>query len=197
MACMIMSLPLLLFWILIHSGTSLAVQWSCLSFHRREHGFLSGQGTKIPTGGQEKKRKEKTLFHSEKRDASERVPGRKAAAAAALQSCPTLCHPIDSSPPGSPIPGILQARTLAWDAISFSDAWKWKVKVKSLSRVQLLATLWTAAHQAPQSMGFSRWEYCSGVLLPSPGGKAGDLQMEAIGCNHHKFFLSLCQEETD
>ena len=72
------------------------------------------------------------------------------------------------SPPGSPIPGILQARTLEWVAISFSNAWKWKVKVKSLSHVRLLATPWTAAHQAPPSMGFSRQEYWSGVPLPSP-----------------------------
>ena len=72
-----------------------------------------------------------------------------AAAAKSLQSCPTLFDPIDGSPPGSPVPGILQARTLEWVAISFSNAWKWKVKVKSLSRVQLLATPWTAAHQAP------------------------------------------------
>ena len=80
-----------------------------------------------------------------------------------LQSCPTLCDAIDSSPPGSPTPGILQARILEWAAISFSNAWKWKVKVKSLSRVQLLATPWTAAYQAPPSMGFSRQEYWSGV----------------------------------
>ena len=89
-------------------------------------------------------------------------PWRSAAAAAAaelLQSCPTLCDPIDGSPPGSPVPGILQAGTLEWVAISFSNAWKWKVKVKSLSRVQLLATPWTAAYQAPPSMGFSRLEY--------------------------------------
>jgi len=79
-----------------------------------------------------------------------------AAAAKSLQSCLTLCDTIDSSPPGSPVPGILQARTLEWVAISFSNAWKWKVKVKSLSRVQLLATPWTAAHQAPPSMEFSR-----------------------------------------
>ena len=91
-----------------------------------------------------------------------------AAAAELLQSCPTLCDPIDSSPPGSPVPEILQARTLEWVAISFSNAWKWKVKVKSLSRVRLLATPWTAAHQAPPSMGFSRREYWSGVPLPSP-----------------------------
>ena len=76
------------------------------------------------------------------------------AAAKSLQSYPTLCDPIDGSPPGSPIPGILQARTLEWLAISFSSAWKWKVKVKSLSHVQLFETPWTAAYQAPPSMGF-------------------------------------------
>ena len=95
-----------------------------------------------------------------------------AAAAKSLQSCLTLCDPIDSSPPSSPIPGVLQARTLKWVAISFSNAWKWKVKVKSLSRVRLLATPWTAAYQAPPSMGFSRQEYCSGVPLPSLNGPA-------------------------
>ena len=91
-----------------------------------------------------------------------------AAAAKSLQSCPTLCDPIDGSPPGSAAPGILQARTLEWVAISFSNAWKWKVKVKSLSRVWLFETPWTAAYQAPPSMGFSRQEYWSGVPLPSP-----------------------------
>ena len=91
-----------------------------------------------------------------------------AAAAESHQSCPTLCDPIDGSPPGSPISGILQAITLEWVAISFSKAWKWKVKVKSLSRVRLLATPWTAAYQAPPSMGFSRQEYWSGVPVPSP-----------------------------
>ena len=89
------------------------------------------------------------------------------AAAKSLQSCPNLCDPIDGSPPGIPVPGILQARTLEWVAISLSNAWKWKVKVKSLSRAQLLATPWIAAHQAPRSMGFSRQEYWSGVPLPS------------------------------
>ena len=89
-----------------------------------------------------------------------------AAAAKLLQSCLTLCDPIDGSPPGSPIPGILQARTLQWVAISFSNAWKWKVK--SLSRVWLSATPWTAAYQAPPSVGFSRQKYWSGVPLPSP-----------------------------
>ena len=69
-----------------------------------------------------------------------------AAAAKSLQSCPTLCNPIDGSPPGSPVPGILQATTLEWFAISFSNAWKWKVKVKSLSRVRLLSTPWIAAY---------------------------------------------------
>ena len=82
-----------------------------------------------------------------------------AAAAKSLQSCLTMCNRIDGSPPGSPVPGILQARTLEWVAISFSNAWKWEVKVKSLSRVRLLATPWTAAHQAPLSVWFSRQEY--------------------------------------
>ena len=87
--------------------------------------------------------------------------------AKSLQSCPTLCDPIDGSPPGSAIPGILQARTLEWVAISFSNTWKCKVKGKSLSRIRLLATPWTAAYQAFLSMGFSRQEYWSGVPLPS------------------------------
>ena len=91
-----------------------------------------------------------------------------AAAAKSLQSCLTLCDPIDSSPPGSSAPGILQARILEWVAISFSNAWRWKVKVKSLSPVQLWATPWTAAYRAPPSMGFSRQEYWSGVPSPSP-----------------------------
>ena len=91
-----------------------------------------------------------------------------AAAAKSLQLCPTLCDPIDSGPPGSPVPGILQARTLEWVAISFSNAWKGKVKVKSLSHVRLFSTPWSAAYQAPPSMGFSRQEYWSRVPLPSP-----------------------------
>ena len=87
-----------------------------------------------------------------------------AAAARSLQSCLTLCDPIDGSPPGSPVPGILQARTVEWVAISFSNAWKWKVKVKSLGRVRLLATPWTAAHQARERnrrgrrVGVWEWE---------------------------------------
>ena len=89
-------------------------------------------------------------------------------AAKLLQSCPTLCDPMDCSLPGFSVPGILQARTLEWVAISFSSAWKWKVKVKSLSRVRLLPTPWTAAYQTPPSMGFSGQQYWSGVPLPSP-----------------------------
>ena len=88
--------------------------------------------------------------------------------AKSLQLCLTLYDPIDRSPPGSPIPGILQARTLEWVAISFSSAWKWKVKGKSLSHVRLLVTPWTTAYQAPPSMGFSRQEYWSGLPFPSP-----------------------------
>ena len=121
---------------------------------------------------------EKVKWHSwvSIHDWHHKMPGRikaskvysaAAAAAKSLQSCPTLCDPIDGSPPGFPVPGILQARILEWVAIFFSNAWKWKVKVKSLSRVQLLATPWTAAYQAPPSMGFSRQEYWSGVRLLS------------------------------
>ena len=109
-----------------------------------------------------------SLFWSMQWERKRSLCGVAAAAAKSLQSCPTLCDPKDGSPPGSPVPGILQERTLEWVAISFSNAWKWKVKVKSLSHVRLCATLWTAAHQAPSSMGFSRQEYWSGVPLPSP-----------------------------
>ena len=107
-------------------------------------------------------------YYTEWSKPERKTPIQYAAAAKSLQLCPTLCDPIDISPPGSPVPGILQARTLEWVAVLFSNAWKWKVKVKSLSCVQLLVTPWTAAHQAPPSMGFSRQEYWSGVLLPSP-----------------------------
>ena len=96
------------------------------------------------------------------------IHGYHAAAAKSRQSCPTLCDPRDSSPPDSPIPGTLQARTLEWVAISLSDAWKWKMKVKSRSHDRLFATPWTAAYQVLPSMGFSRQEYWSGVPLPSP-----------------------------
>ena len=112
------------------------------------------------------------LLHCQAGSLSQAPPGKPhgltAAAAKSLQSCLTLCDPIDGGPPGSPVPGILQARTLEWVAISFSNAWKWKVKVKSLSHVRLVATPGTAAYQAPLSMGFSRQEYWSGVPLPSP-----------------------------
>ena len=106
-----------------------------------------------------------------------------------LQSCPTLCNPINSSPPGSSVPGILQARTLEWVAISFSNAWKWKVKVKSLSRVWLLVTPWTAAYQASPSVGFSRQEYWSGVPLPSP--MWNHIQRQNIYLLYHSNTISL------
>ena len=116
------------------------------------------------------------IAHSDNSDAAPLSPGRvlfffdvaAAAAAKSLQLCPTLCDPRDGSPPGSPIPGILQARTLEWVASSFSNAWKRKVKAKSFSCVQLFTTPWTAARQAPPSMGSSKQEYWSGVPLPSP-----------------------------
>ena len=118
------------------------------------------------------------------------------AAAKSLQSYPTLCNPIDGSPPGSPVPGILQARTLEWVAISFSNAWKWKVKVKSLNCAWLLATLWTTAYQAPPSMGFSRQEYWSGLPLPSPrhGRELSKFQgsYSKAWCSGHKpYFVGL------
>ena len=103
-----------------------------------------------------------------------------AAAAKSLQSCPTLCDPIDGSPLGSAIPGILPARTLEWIAISFSNAWKWKVKVKSLSCVRLFVTPWTAAHQTPPSMEFSRQEYWSGLPLPSPRPACSHLNFSPV-----------------
>ena len=107
-------------------------------------------------------------------------------AAKSLQSCLTLCDPIDSSPSGSPFPGVLPARTLEWVAISFSNAWKWKVNGKSLSCVRLFVTPWTAAYQAPPSMGFSRQEYWSGVPSPSPA-----IVMSMIICLfYHPFICS-------
>ena len=113
-----------------------------------------------------------------------------AAAAKSLQSCLTLRDPIDGSPPGSPVPGIFQARTLECVAISFSSAWKWKEKVKSLSHVRLLATPWTAAYQTPPSMGFSRQEYWSGVPLPSP-------ILEEVRSNLQKKLSSTSQRENE
>ena len=114
------------------------------------------------------------------------IPAAAAAAAAAksLQSCPTLCDPIDGSPPGFPIPGILQARTLEWVAISFSKAWKWKVKVNLPSRVRLLGTPWIAAYQAPPSKGFSRQEYWSGSPVPSPRGSLRCTISEQLSRQH-------------
>ena len=106
-------------------------------------------------------------------------------AAKSLQSCPTLCNPINGRPPSSPVPGILQARTLEWVAISFSNVWKWKVKVKSLSSVRPLATPWTAAYQAPPSMGFSRQEYWSGVPWPSLMNRHSPCQW-----NYHEWCMS-------
>ena len=91
-----------------------------------------------------------------------------AATAKSLQSCPTLCNPIDGCPPDSSIPGFLQVRILEWVAVSFSNAWQWKVKVKSFSHVRLFSTPWTVAYQAPLSMGSSRQEYWSGVPFPFP-----------------------------
>ena len=107
--------------------------------------------------------------------------------AKSLKSCPTLCDPIDGGPPGSPVPGILQERTLEWVAISFSNAWKGKVKAKSLSCVRLLATPWTAGYQAPPSMGFSRQEYWSGVPLPSPSQNMYTISSRSFHhhCQHH------------
>ena len=115
------------------------------------------------------------------------------AAAKSLQSCLTLCDPIDGSPPGSPAPGILQARTLEWVAISFSNALKWKVKGKSLSRVWLFTTPWTAAYQAPLPMGFSRQEYWSGVPLPSPDGQCNLGQLLHSDFCPHVFCCQVCQ----
>ena len=109
-------------------------------------------------------------------------------AAKSLQSCPTLCDPIGGSPPGSPVPGILQARTLERVAISFSNAWNWKTKVKSLSRVWLFATPWTEAYQAPPSMGFSRQEYWRGLPLPSPNQKI-TIYLKVISCEKLSFVL--------
>ena len=120
-----------------------------------------------------------------------------AAAAKSLQSCPTLWDPTDGSTPGSALPGILQTRTLEWVAISFSNTWKWKVKVKSLSCVRPSVTPWTAAFQAPLPMGFSRQEYWSGVPLPSPikdnqkEGKENQALSKALFCIYFQTLL-LC-----
>ena len=113
-----------------------------------------------------------------------------AAAAKSLQSCLTLCDPIDGSPPGSTVPGIIQARTLEWVAISFPNAWKWKVKVKTLSPVQLLVTPWTTTYQAPPSMGLSRQEYWSG--LPSLQALKSEKNTSDVFRPHSSWYLH-CQ----
>ena len=115
----------------------------------------------------------------------------KAAAAKSLQSCQTLCNPIDGSPPGSAVPGILQARTLEWVAISFSNAWKWKVKGKSLNCVRLLATPWTAAYQAPPSMGFSRQDKASWKQKPGVKTNHWHLLQKFIAKEEFWFFKEL------
>ena len=116
--------------------------------------------------------------------------GKNTAAAKSLQSCLTLCDPIDGSPPGSPIPGILQARILEWVAISFSNTWKWKVKVRSLSGVQLLAAPWTAAYQAPLSMGFSRPKSLSHLLISTQGSSPLRTSLvQPTWVNHSLFFF--------
>ena len=104
-----------------------------------------------------------------------------AATAKLLQLCPTLWDPIDGSPPGSPVPGILQARTQEWVAISFSSAWKWKVKVKSFNCVWLLATPWTAPHQAPPSIGFSRQEEWGAIAFSKTCIRIGNNDKD---CSH-------------
>ena len=112
-------------------------------------------------------------------------------AAKSLQSCPTLCDPIDGSPPGSAVPGILQAGTLEWVAMAFSNAWTWKVKVKSLSRVQLFATPWTVAHQTPLSMEFSRQEYWSFYfLLQGSSRPRNQTLISCVSCTAGGFFTT-------
>ena len=121
------------------------------------------------------------------------TPAATTAAAKSRQSCPTLCDHRDGSPPGSPVPGILQARTLEWVDISFSNAWKWKVKVKSLSCIQLPAAPLTAAYQAPPSMGFARQEYWSGMPLPSPGIALKNTNVQVLFKNHHGIRMWVCE----
>ena len=141
-----------------HGISQAILEWVTISFSRGS--FWPKDRTPVSCIGR------RILYHWATWEA--RMPLIAAAAPKSLQSCLTLCDPVDGSLPGSSVLGILQARTLEWVAISFSNAWKWKVKVKSLSRVWLLATPWTAAYQAPPSMGVSRQEYWSGVPLPSP-----------------------------
>jgi len=129
----------------------------------------------------------------------EEAEGGAAAAAKSLQSCPTLGDPIDGSPPGSAVPGILQARTLEWLAISFSNAWKWKVKVKSLSHVQPSATPWTSALQAPPSWDPPGKSFGVGCHWRCRGGYSKYTQSQILPCsqwirlckNFEKFIISL------
>ena len=126
-----------------------------------------------------------------------------AAAAKSLQLCPTLYNSIHCSPPGSPVPGILQARILEWVAISFSNARKWKVKVKLLSRVRLLATPRTPAYKVPPSMGFSRQEYWSGLPLLSPTLWADRKQQQkitlwsVISYSKQQQWIVMCNKKVD
>ena len=129
-------------------------------------------------------------FQTGPQTSSNSISWKLAAAAKLLQSCPTLCDPIDGSLPGSSIPGILQARTLEWVAVSFSNAWKWKVKVKSLSRARLSVTPWTAAYQAPPSMGFSRQEYWRWVVFPSPRDLPWPRDLTDVYCIAGGFFIA-------
>ena len=147
---------------------SLSMGFSCQEYWSGLHALLQGI---FPTQGSNLCLL--YLLHWEASSSPLGPPGKPksmiaADAAKSLQSCSTLCNPIDGSPLGSPVPGILKARTLEWVAISISNSWKWKVKVKSLSHIWLSATPWTTAYQAPPSMGFSRQEYWSGMPLPSP-----------------------------
>ena len=145
-------------------------------FHCRGQGLIPGLGTKISHATQRGQRKCIHIYiirmyvciylNRSAGDFAKRCVAAAAAAAKSLQSCPTVYVPIDGSPPGSAVPGILQARTLEWVAISFSNAWKWKVKAKTFSRVRPLGTPWTSAYQALLSMGLSRQEYRSGLPLP-------------------------------
>ena len=111
-----------------------------------------------------------------------------AAAAKSLQSHPILCDSIDGSPPGSPVAGILQAGTLEWVAISFSNAWK-EVKVKLLSHVWIFEAPWTAAYQTPPSMEFSKREYWSGLPLPSLEWEYNHYSFSLL---EHNCFTMLC-----
>ena len=136
-----------------------AEDWDLITGLRRSPGEGNGNPLKYSCLGDSMDRGDWGLQSTGLQRVKHNWVNKHAAAAKLLQSCPTLCNPIDGSPPGSPIPGIPQARTLEWVAISFSSAWKWKLKVKSLSCVRLFMTPWTAAYQAPPSMGFSRQEY--------------------------------------